>query len=1140
METKTSHIPHVRFLGILPTALFVAGAFVFAGSQAPAQTTATPAAPAIPAANIPAVANGAIEGTVYNAATDLPVSKARVIIEGTPRETLTSEDGHFHFDGVHAGDVTLIVSYLGFETQTATITVPASQTATHDFQIRREGPVPRARAPGAEGSVVVMERFSVVADREMAAQAIAMNEQRHAASISHILALDELPGQGFENIGDYLRFLPGVSIIDDGESAGYLSLGGFPAHMTNVSLDGGAVASTGIDNLALTGGRELSLQDVPMINVERVEITKVPTPDKPASGLGGTMNLVSQGLLGIRTARLHYSLTMNLATNDDFSFSGRSPQAAIPSLSAANKQPSFSLRAVVPAGKKLVFNAGFSKTWKQLPPDTLTEVAQWNLWEGVRFNNATVMWGDSGWPVRFEGDTEPYDPNAPEGTYPGLMKGGYPIALNSGVWQYSAMITQTQDIQAGVEIRLSQRSTLALAFRHREVREDRSLNRLEVIYGANNGGNPAYNAGVPADGDPATTTANSAATGSYNQGTNSAYNYRLETGTDHLTFRYRRRASNWSIEANGSYSHASRLRTNNDQGYATGFGTGSISGLRVAGDGINTTDSILPTSTVATKTDGAIVSPNSTDDLYLNLVRMGEYGRYITDNYEGRLDLERIFGRHFTLKAGGAFNREERDNQRELPVWRMKSGGNHPLYGQVSGDPRMVNHYDLVDTSIVSSIGGVPVSWISPVKIWNLTQDFPEYFQPYSSTETEEYSNRANLSKLLREDISAGYLRADIRLFNNRLHAAIGARYESTKVDGWVGRTDLNTRWVRDADGNRIRDEASGGYLTYPDDGELYRRMYQVRALHMSRTYGGVYPSVNINFAITPNLVARAAYARTIGRPNVGDIVAGLTLPEITEDDSIYRIRISNPGLKPWAADSFHLSFDSYHFKGGFGSIGVYRKNISNFFADRYGIVATEDELLALGASPPDINPLLETGNVEFIRKENIGDANLTGVEFSYRQDLFFLPSRLQKTQVWVNYTHLKIAGPNAEDFIGFSPDVFSAGINYIRPRFSLRLSVAYQGETKMARTGRSATSGTRTYWLMPPDTFEYQAPRTRWSLTAEYSLSRALTLFANCNDLFADDIIIYRRAADTPSYAQKYQRRTVASYVSIGVKGAF
>ncbi|WP_334319138.1 TonB-dependent receptor [Termitidicoccus mucosus] len=1097
---------------------------------------------------------GGIEGAVYNSTNSLPVARARVAIKGTWQETLTDDDGRFLFADIPAGETTLVVSYLGFDPRTAVVTVEAGKTATCDFSLLREGAVKTAAAK--DDDTIILEKFTVVADSAMSAQAIAMNEQRHAASISNVLALEELPGQGFENIGDYVRFLPGVSIIDDGESASQLSLGGFPANMSNIQLDGGNVASTGIDDVARAGGRELSLQDVPMLNIERVEITKVPTPDRPASGLGGSMNLVSKGLLGIKKPRLDYTLTMNLATNDDLSFSGESPQAAIPQLRVARKQPSFSLSAVVPVSKRLAFSAGFSKSWKQLPNGVLTETADWNLWEGVRFTRA-AEWDGNGW-YKEETDAQ----------RAAVHHGDYPITLNTATWQRTAKITSTENVSAGMEVRLSRRDTLALTFQHREVSEEYTTNRIDISYGSANNLDPVYNSNIPAGADPATTTGNrptynnagtlysqNGATGTFQEGQNAPFNYNLETATDQLTLRYKHRGPLWNLDGQASLSRATRLRSNRGRGYASGYGTGSnadgVGRFHMVGTGINTTDSILPTVTVATKSDGTPVDPYDGDDYFLNLVRMEEYGRYITDTYQGRFDAERVFSRFFSLRTGAAFSREERDNQRELPTWRMKTRSNgHPMASVFTDDPRYVYHYDLIDDSIDSPIGGVPVRWLSPVKVWTLTQEHPEYFTPYSNNAYENYSNRANNSKLMREDIAAGYLRADLRLFGNRLHAVLGARYERTATDGWVGRTDNNAKWMRDENGNRIRDEINGGYLQYPEGDELYRRQYQVRALHLGKSYDGIYPSVNLNYALHPNLIARAAYARTIGRPNVNDIVSGVTIPELDDDrTTAYRISVCNPGLEPWTADSFHLSFDSYLFKGGFGSIGVYRKYVSNFFATRvFDLVdGMEAELLELGITQSDIEALMDAGRdpetgmgrVELSRKENAGDANLTGFEFSYRQDLLFLPRWLQKTQVWLNYTHLKVAGPNAEEFMGFAPDAFSAGVNYFGPRFSLRISCAYQAETKVRRPVRTTTSA-ETASLMPPDTFDYQAPHTRWSVTAEYSLSRAFTLFANCSDVFADDIITYRRASDTPRYAWNYQRRVAASYVSIGVKGTF
>ncbi|WP_161554698.1 carboxypeptidase-like regulatory domain-containing protein [Ereboglobus luteus] len=169
---------------------------------------------------------GIVEGTVYNSASGTPVARARVTIKGTQRETLTDDNGGFYFADLPAGAATLEVSYLGFDSQTSTVPVTAGKSTTFEFKIRREGSSVKRGA--GDDDVVELDRFTVVADQMMSAQAIAMNEQRHAASITNVIALDELPGQGSENIGDYIRFLPGVAIMDDGENPGTLALGGSP------------------------------------------------------------------------------------------------------------------------------------------------------------------------------------------------------------------------------------------------------------------------------------------------------------------------------------------------------------------------------------------------------------------------------------------------------------------------------------------------------------------------------------------------------------------------------------------------------------------------------------------------------------------------------------------------------------------------------------------------------------------------------------------------------------------------------------------------------------------------------------------------------------------------------------------------
>ncbi len=1095
-SNKTSLMNNLKFAFLLKLVAPVLFAALLA-APAPAQTAA---------------AAGSIEGVVYNSTNGLPVGRAEVRLKGTGWETLTDDEGRFNFINVPAGAAELEVSYLGFERQTAAVTVEAGKTAVRDFQIVREGSA-RGRAQGDD--VVLLEKFEVVADQTMTAQALAMNEQRHAPNIKTVVAMEDLGNFGTENIGDYIRFLPGVAIIDDGEDAGQLGLGGFGPEFTNVQLDGGDVASTGAGTPAGAGTvskRNLTLAEVPMVNIERVEVTKVPTPDMPASGLGGSMNLVSKGLLGTKRAYIDYQLYMNFDNKDGLSFDGGVKQPT-PQTSPRNKKPSFNTSIVVPMSKRFVLSAGVSRSWRQRPADdTPTEQAIWKLKTSGSDSNGNPVSGD--------------------------------IALAQAVWSQIAQITVTENMQLGVEWRAAKNDTLAFSLQKREVTTDRSTSRLATRFYLGSNFNPV--GGVdPETGDVWTAAPNPETQGGeFEMGQNGALNFREKTGTTHMTLRYKHRGPKWHIDGQAVYSHAKRIKTNHDEGYFAGIygiGTESMSprkGYQMEGHGINSTKSILPASYVAKSTaTGETVNQFDGSNYFLYQVR-DEDGCYKTDMFSGKVDVTRIFSRHLQIKAGAAFNRMTKDD------WQL------PTLINFTGDPSIgpqttagsyerrklkyyVEEYPYLLTPGVS-MNGNDVTWISPVGVYKLSQLHPEWF----STDKSAIQYRAERSKKMTEDIAAAYLRFDLRLFSNRLHAIGGVRYEKTDLDGWSVKTDPTAIYVRDPEtGLPLKNPDGSWQLITTDSAEQIRLQYQERAFHEGQSYGDFYPSLNLNYTITDNLILRAAYARTLGRPNIQYVVNGITIPELNErddDDPVVSVTVGNPALKPWTADSYHLSLDSYHLKGGFGSVGVYRKYVSNFFQQR-NFDATREDFEHYGINSNDIDFML-ANHYAIRRYINIGDARLTGLEFSYRQDLFFLPRWLQKIQVWINYTRMRLEGTNARDFTGFTPETLSWGVNYIRPRFSLRLTAAYQAETKSAAV---STGGTAAAYI-PARTYEYQDAYTRYGLTAEYALSRAFALYMNWSDIIGDDRIKYRRADNTPVYAQNYQRSVTPAYIMVGVKGRF
>ncbi len=105
---------------------------------------------------------------------------------------------------------------------------------------------------------------------------IAINEQRFAPNIKNVVSTDSHGEVISGNIGEFLKYIPGVDAGGGAYEPGGILIRGFPEHLTEVTSDGAPLASSGSANAP--SDRAFSLSTVSINNVSRVEVTKMPTP----------------------------------------------------------------------------------------------------------------------------------------------------------------------------------------------------------------------------------------------------------------------------------------------------------------------------------------------------------------------------------------------------------------------------------------------------------------------------------------------------------------------------------------------------------------------------------------------------------------------------------------------------------------------------------------------------------------------------------------------------------------------------------------------------------------------------------------------------------------------------------------------
>lgn len=246
-----SKLIHGHLIGRL---LLIVTAFSFANTL-PAQDSGT----------------GSIQGRVYNVGSGKYLNNAKITVVGTNIETYTNEFGEFRINNAPVGAASVRAEYTGLDTETSTVNVTAAGSTSLDFNLTN-------RARYGEDKTIVLDTFTVAASREFEGNALATNEQRYAPNVKVVMAADAFGDVTEGNVGEFLKYLPGITVDYVAADVRTVSVRGFADTFTNVSVDGMRTTSSVSGN----NNRVFEFEQVSINNVSRIEVTKVPPrPPRP-------------------------------------------------------------------------------------------------------------------------------------------------------------------------------------------------------------------------------------------------------------------------------------------------------------------------------------------------------------------------------------------------------------------------------------------------------------------------------------------------------------------------------------------------------------------------------------------------------------------------------------------------------------------------------------------------------------------------------------------------------------------------------------------------------------------------------------------------------------------------------------------
>jgi len=1018
--------------------------------------------------------NAIVQGRVLDGTSGKYLKNAVVAVEGLAGTVLTNDYGEYRITGVPAGTTKLRVSYPGLAAQQLAVTAAAGQTVQQDVRFTAPTGQP-------EGEIFTMDAFTVAARKETDGKIIAINEQRYAVDIKNVVASDEFGDVTEGNVGEFMKYIPGVIVDYNAAAARTISVRGLPPSTTPVSLDGNRMASAA----SSTPSRTFEFEQVSINNASRVEVSKSATPDRPADTLGGSINMVSKS--AFERAKALFSYRTFLSINDTAMTLGEVAIGPSPHKERLIK-PGFDFTYIKPVNKNfgLVVTGLVSNNYN---PQTLSS-ANWY----------------------------PTSAALPAGT-PATVTGDNPYM---GAYRFQTGPQETKRWSVGLtaDWRMTPSDVLSLSAQYNNFDNHFYIVNYSFDAAALGGRvdsyGPTFTNGAPNLGSV------------YTAGT-----YRHKLGaTWQPNFKFRHTGKTWTIDAGGYYSHADNRYLDMDDGTFNSVSAG-MNRVTINFSDIKNADRPGKITVIQ---NGNIVDPFKLSNQLITVTpwslnasgwtgQVGSGQMWGTDLMRGgHANFKRELSSRLpvTLKFGTDYRQNVRDIRMSAPVWRYNGPDgiyNNQLPG---GDETAAPFVNDTFSATTPPYGWPKVEWPDPRKMYNHFKAHPEQFTEVLTGNYGTILRRVNNSQFISESVTSGYVRADLRLFKDRLLLVGGVRYERTKDRGEGPFRDTNAIYERDASGRLVRDANGRTKLLTTDAAAQVALQYKERAAHVGSTYDGYYPSANATYNVTENFVARASYGRTVGRPDFSNIIPLITVPDLSSTSQT--ITANNTALKPWQANNYDLSLEYYFKKGGVFSVGAFRKDFSNFFGA--AIVPATPALL----ESYDLDPALFQGFVISTRT-NIGSARVTGVEFNYSQQLTLLPDWARGVSVFANATSLHLSGPTTADFNAFVPRNANWGVSLNRPRYTLMLKWIYRADQRLAlRTGTG----------VPAATYQWLKGTLKLDVNAEVRLRKGLALFANARNITDEQYVLSYHNETTPAYARDYNTQGFGVQYAIGLKGDF
>lgn len=219
---------------------------------------------------------GEIFGTVTDSETGEPVPGAFIESLSSTSGAMSSADGSYRLSQLRIGDHRIRVRSIAHIPDTVLIHI-----TTSDRKIRRDFTLRPA-------SDLTPEQVVIRGQRLLESDAAARHTERSSPTVVSVLSAEAIERTSDISTAEAVQRIPGVSVTRVRGEARTAIIRGMEARYNNLLVNGVRIPSPG------TNTRVVNMDFLPSDLLQRIEITKVLTPDMEGDAIGGAINIVTR------------------------------------------------------------------------------------------------------------------------------------------------------------------------------------------------------------------------------------------------------------------------------------------------------------------------------------------------------------------------------------------------------------------------------------------------------------------------------------------------------------------------------------------------------------------------------------------------------------------------------------------------------------------------------------------------------------------------------------------------------------------------------------------------------------------------------------------------------------------------------